>query len=135
MRSFSFYLLINFHSCSLYSPTCFSCSLYNFILCFYLFNYYIYIIYSCRCLQFPKTVILHRSPGASLGFSIVGGEDPVRGPEAIHILFVVQDSPAAKHGKLRCSCLHVNHLTYVNKNTHTHRNMNLRKHYHYSYDE
>lgn len=55
-----------------------------------------------RCLQFPKTVILHRSPGASLGFSIVGGEDPVRGPEAIHILFVVQDSPAAKHGKLRC---------------------------------
>ncbi|PSN43996.1 hypothetical protein C0J52_16483, partial [Blattella germanica] len=52
--------------------------------------------------QFPKTVILHRSPGASLGFSIVGGEDPVRGPEAIHILFVVQDSPAAKHGKLRC---------------------------------
>jgi hypothetical protein len=57
--------------------------------------------FSCRCLQFPKTVILHRSPGASLGFSIVGGEDPVRGPEAIHILFVVQDSPAAKHGKLR----------------------------------
>lgn len=55
-----------------------------------------------RCLQFPKTVILHRSPGASLGFSIVGGEDPVRGPEAIHILFVVQDSPAAKYGKLRC---------------------------------
>ncbi|GLH08152.1 Protein lap4 [Gryllus bimaculatus] len=55
-----------------------------------------------RCLQFPKTVILHRSPGASLGFSIVGGEDPVRGPEAIHILFVVQDSPAARDGKLRC---------------------------------
>lgn len=55
-----------------------------------------------RCLQFPKTVVLHRSPGSSLGFSIVGGEDPVRGPEAIHILFVVQNSPAAKDGKLRC---------------------------------
>ncbi|XP_049804845.1 ligand of Numb protein X 2-like [Schistocerca nitens] len=55
-----------------------------------------------RCLQFPKTVVLHRIPGSSLGFSIVGGEDPVRGPEAIHILFVVQNSPAAKDGKLRC---------------------------------
>lgn len=55
-----------------------------------------------RCLQFPKTVILYRSPGASLGFSIVGGEDPLRGPQHIHILFVVQDSPAAKDGKLKC---------------------------------
>ncbi|XP_054281415.1 multiple PDZ domain protein-like [Macrosteles quadrilineatus] len=55
-----------------------------------------------RCLQFPKTVTLFRSPGASLGFSIVGGEDPTRGAQHIHILFVVQDSPAAKDGKLRC---------------------------------
>ncbi|KAF4533511.1 hypothetical protein B566_EDAN000996 [Ephemera danica] len=55
-----------------------------------------------RCLQFPKIVTLNRSPGASLGFSIVGGEDPLRGPEPIHILFVVQESPAAKDGKLKC---------------------------------
>lgn len=54
-----------------------------------------------RCLQFPKTVVLYRSPGASLGFSIVGGEDPTRGAQHIHILFVVQESPAAKDGKLR----------------------------------
>ncbi|XP_046681916.1 ligand of Numb protein X 2-like isoform X2 [Homalodisca vitripennis] len=55
-----------------------------------------------RCLQFPKTVVLFRTPGASLGFSIVGGEDPTRGAQHIHILFVVQDSPAAKDGKLKC---------------------------------
>ncbi|XP_054281293.1 ligand of Numb protein X 2-like [Macrosteles quadrilineatus] len=55
-----------------------------------------------RCLQFPKTVTLYRSPGASLGFSIVGGEDPIRGSHHIHILFVVQNSPAARDGNLRC---------------------------------
>ncbi|XP_046405765.1 ligand of Numb protein X 2-like isoform X1 [Ischnura elegans] len=52
-------------------------------------------------LQYPKTVVLHRSSSESLGFSIVGGEDPIRGPEPIHVLYVVQDSPAAKDGKLR----------------------------------
>lgn len=55
----------------------------------------------CRCLQFPKTVVLARPPGASLGFSIVGGEDPTRAFQHIHILFVVEDSPAAKDGKLK----------------------------------
>ncbi|XP_071439109.1 ligand of Numb protein X 2-like isoform X2 [Hetaerina americana] len=58
-----------------------------------------------RCLQYPKTVILHRSSSESLGFSIVGGEDPIRGPEPIHVLYVVQDSPASKDGKLRISFL------------------------------
>ncbi|XP_059489261.1 ligand of Numb protein X 2-like [Neocloeon triangulifer] len=55
-----------------------------------------------RCLQFPRIVVLNRSEGASLGFSIVGGDDPIRGPEPIHVLFVVQESPAAKDGKLKC---------------------------------
>ncbi|KAG8223820.1 hypothetical protein J437_LFUL003707 [Ladona fulva] len=54
-----------------------------------------------RSLQYPKTVIIHRTAKESLGFSIVGGEDPVRGPEPIHVLYVVQDSPAAIEGKLR----------------------------------
>ena len=55
-----------------------------------------------RSLHISKSVILHRAPGASLGFSIVGGSDPARGPEPIHVLFVVQSSPAALDGKLRC---------------------------------
>ncbi|XP_064121542.1 ligand of Numb protein X 2-like [Macrobrachium nipponense] len=55
-----------------------------------------------RSLHVSKTVVLHRSQGASLGFSIVGGSDPQRGAEPIHVLFVVQSSPAALDGKLRC---------------------------------
>ncbi|XP_076055083.1 ligand of Numb protein X 2-like [Oratosquilla oratoria] len=55
-----------------------------------------------RSLHISKSVVLHRAPGASLGFSIVGGSDPQRGPEPIHVLFVVQSSPAALDGKLRC---------------------------------
>lgn len=55
-----------------------------------------------RSLHISKSVVLHRAPGASLGFSIVGGSDPQRGPEPIHVLFVVQSSPAAVDGKLRC---------------------------------
>ncbi|CAL4083578.1 unnamed protein product, partial [Meganyctiphanes norvegica] len=55
-----------------------------------------------RSLHISKSVILHRTHGASLGFSIVGGSDPERGPEPIHVLFVVQSSPAAMDGKLRC---------------------------------
>ncbi|KAK3871161.1 hypothetical protein Pcinc_023675, partial [Petrolisthes cinctipes] len=55
-----------------------------------------------RCLHLAKSVVLHRAAGASLGFSIVGGADPQRGPEPIHVLFVVQSSPAALDGKLRC---------------------------------
>lgn len=55
-----------------------------------------------RSLHVSKSVVLHRSQGASLGFSIVGGSDPQRGAEPIHVLFVVQSSPAAVDGKLRC---------------------------------
>ncbi|XP_066990612.1 ligand of Numb protein X 2-like [Macrobrachium rosenbergii] len=55
-----------------------------------------------RSLHVSKSVVLHRSQGASLGFSIVGGSDPQRGDEPIHVLFVVQSSPAAVDGKLRC---------------------------------
>ncbi|KAG7156806.1 E3 ubiquitin-protein ligase LNX-like 2, partial [Homarus americanus] len=55
-----------------------------------------------RSLHVSKSVVLHRAPGASLGFSIVGGSDPQRGAEPIHVLFVVQSSPAAIDGKLRC---------------------------------
>ncbi|XP_042233170.1 ligand of Numb protein X 2-like [Homarus americanus] len=55
-----------------------------------------------RSLHISKSVVLHRAPGASLGFSIVGGSDPQRGAEPIHVLFVVQSSPAALEGKLRC---------------------------------
>ncbi|KAK7085131.1 PDZ domain binding [Halocaridina rubra] len=55
-----------------------------------------------RSLHVSRSVILHRAPGASLGFSIVGGSDPQRGPEPIHVLFVVQSSPAAVDGRLRC---------------------------------
>lgn len=55
-----------------------------------------------RSLHISKSVVLHRASGASLGFSIVGGCDPLRGPEPIHVLFVVQSSPAATDGKLRC---------------------------------
>lgn len=55
-----------------------------------------------RSLHVSKSVVLHRAPGASLGFSIVGGADPQRGAEPIHVLFVVQSSPAAADGKLRC---------------------------------
>ncbi|KAK7085129.1 PDZ domain binding [Halocaridina rubra] len=56
-----------------------------------------------RTLHMSKTVILHRQHGASLGFSIVGGADPQRGQaEPIHVLFVVQSSPASLDGKLRC---------------------------------
>ncbi|MPC16229.1 E3 ubiquitin-protein ligase LNX [Portunus trituberculatus] len=55
-----------------------------------------------RSLHVSKSVVLHRAPGASLGFSIVGGADPQRGTEPIHVLFVVQSSPAAADGKLRC---------------------------------
>ena len=55
-----------------------------------------------RSLHISKTVVLHRPPGTSLGFSIVGGNDPSRGPEPIHVLFVVAMSPAAMDGKLRC---------------------------------
>ncbi|RXG55468.1 E3 ubiquitin-protein ligase LNX [Armadillidium vulgare] len=55
-----------------------------------------------RALHISKSVVLHRPPGASLGFSIVGGSDPQRGPEPIHVLFVVSTSPAAIDGRLRC---------------------------------
>ncbi|KAG0722021.1 Ligand of Numb protein X 2 [Chionoecetes opilio] len=55
-----------------------------------------------RSLHVSKSVVLHRATGASLGFSIVGGADPQRGAEPIHVLFVVQSSPAAADGKLRC---------------------------------
>ena len=56
-----------------------------------------------RCLQYPKTVILHRRENASWGFSIVGGADPGGGrpAEPIHVLFVVPESPASKDAKLR----------------------------------
>ncbi|XP_071534328.1 uncharacterized protein [Panulirus ornatus] len=55
-----------------------------------------------RSLHISKSVVLHRASGASLGFSIVGGSDPQRGAEPIHVLFVVQSSPAAVNGRLRC---------------------------------
>ncbi|MCL4139655.1 UNVERIFIED_CONTAM: hypothetical protein GTU68_066846 [Idotea baltica] len=55
-----------------------------------------------RPLHISKNVLLHRPSGASLGFSIVGGSDPHRGPEPIHVLFVVSTSPAAINGRLRC---------------------------------
>ena len=55
-----------------------------------------------RPLQISRSVVLQRSPGSSLGFSIVGGTDPSRGSEPIHVLLVVASSPAAIDGKLRC---------------------------------
>ena len=55
-----------------------------------------------RSLHISKSVILHRPQGTSLGFSIVGGSDPMRGSEPIHVLYVVATSPAAVDGKLRC---------------------------------
>ncbi|KAF2368123.1 PDZ domain [Trinorchestia longiramus] len=55
-----------------------------------------------RPLQISRSVVLQRSPGSSLGFSIVGGSDPNRGSEPIHVLLVVASSPAAVDGKLRC---------------------------------
>uniref|UniRef100_A0A6A7FP33 Ligand of Numb protein X 2-like n=2 Tax=Hirondellea gigas TaxID=1518452 RepID=A0A6A7FP33_9CRUS len=55
-----------------------------------------------RPLQISRSVVLQRSPGSSLGFSIVGGTDPSRGSEPIHVLLVVASSPAAVDGKLRC---------------------------------
>ena len=55
-----------------------------------------------RSLHISKGVILHRPPGTSLGFSIVGGSDPQRGNEPIHVLFVVATSPAAVDGRIRC---------------------------------
>ncbi|KAB7496442.1 Protein scribble-like protein [Armadillidium nasatum] len=55
-----------------------------------------------RSLHISKSVVLRRPPGSSLGFSIVGGNDPRRGPEPIHVLFVVSTSPAAIDGRLRC---------------------------------
>lgn len=55
-----------------------------------------------RTLHMPKTVVLHRSCTGSLGFSIVGGRDSIYGNQPIHILLVVQDSPAAQEGKLKC---------------------------------
>lgn len=55
-----------------------------------------------RPLQISRSVVLQRTPGSSLGFSIVGGNDPSRGSEPIHVLLVVASSPAAVDGKLRC---------------------------------
>jgi len=55
-----------------------------------------------RPLQISRSVVLQRSPGSSLGFSIVGGADPSRGNEPIHVLLVVASSPAAVEGNLRC---------------------------------
>ncbi|XP_043218268.1 ligand of Numb protein X 2-like isoform X2 [Amphibalanus amphitrite] len=54
-----------------------------------------------RCLCYPRGIDLSRSATGSLGFSIVGGCDGgTRDP--IHVLFVVQNSPAAVEGRLRC---------------------------------
>ena len=41
-----------------------------------------------RPLQISRSVVLQRAPGSSLGFSIVGGADPLRGAEPIHVLLV-----------------------------------------------
>ncbi|KAF0287176.1 Ligand of Numb protein X 2 [Amphibalanus amphitrite] len=60
------------------------------------------VLFVCsRCLCYPRGIDLSRSATGSLGFSIVGGCDGgTRDP--IHVLFVVQNSPAAVEGKLRC---------------------------------
>jgi len=54
-----------------------------------------------RCLCYPRGIELSRSMTGSLGFSIVGGCD-AGSRDPIHVLFVVQNSPAALEGKLRC---------------------------------
>lgn len=55
-----------------------------------------------RCLHMSRSVTLHRSPSESLGFSLVGGRDSRHSNQSFHVLLVVQDSLAAKTGKLRC---------------------------------
>ena len=56
-----------------------------------------YLPFRCRCLCYPRGIELSRSATGSLGFSIVGGCDGgTRDP--IHVLFVVQNSPAAIEG-------------------------------------
>lgn len=55
-----------------------------------------------RMCQTVKTISLLRSPSGSLGFAIVGGRDSSLGNLPMFVKSVVQDTPAAKDGRLRC---------------------------------
>ncbi|XP_029643033.1 ligand of Numb protein X 2 isoform X2 [Octopus sinensis] len=55
-----------------------------------------------RICQTVKTISLLRGPNGSLGFAIVGGRDSSLGNLPMFVKSVVQDTPAAKDGRLRC---------------------------------
>nr|XP_054757881.1 ligand of Numb protein X 2-like [Lytechinus pictus] len=55
-----------------------------------------------QCCRQSHQITLEKGTNASLGFSIVGGNDSTHGPQPIYVKTVVSNGVAAKNGLLKC---------------------------------